>query len=126
MFFGGSSTLCCFLQQIGENVILVAYGSQQRSGYVNTAMVGGCRSGVNVTEMGTLYILFDLEEKTMNDTDLRIEELQRMTKVHCLLLPFVFPNVAFAKQFGVVYGNWGVDGINGKTSMTPCNTILNN
>ena len=79
-----------------------------------------------MTAMGMLDVLFSMEEKDKDATDLSIEDLQRMTTAHCLLLPYVLPNVSFAKRFAVVYDNWDMEGMNGKTSMTPCNTILNN
>ena len=39
----------------------------------------------------------------VEDEAVSIEELQSMTKAHCLLLPYVLSNVVFPKQFAAVY-----------------------
>jgi len=69
--------------------------------------------------------MFEMEDDEVKDNRLNIDELESTTKAHCLLLPYVIPNVAFAKQFAVVYDDWDVEGLSGKQCMRPCNTVLN-
>ena len=98
----------------GADVIQVAYGSQQRSGHVSTATLHWWRRGANITAMRMVYLMFDLGENRVEVESLSIEELQSISKAHCLLLPYVLSNIAFAKQFPVVYDDWDAEKMNEK------------
>ena len=108
----------------GANVIRVVLGSHRRSGRASTVTVHWRQRGVNVTAMGLVYLMLEMEENLEGDEVMDIEELETATKAHCLLLPYVLPRVDFAKQFAVVYDDWDVEGLNGKRNMRPCNNML--
>ena len=73
-----------------------------------------CRRGVRITAMGMVYLMFEMDKNDVEDDRLNIPELESMNKTHCLLLPYVLHNVAFVKQFAVVYDDWDMEGLNGK------------
>ena len=110
----------------GTNVILIAYGSQRRSGNVSTVRVRRRQRGSNVSAMGMLYLMFEMEDSDSEDERWDVRELEEATKAHCLLLPHVLPNDDFAKQFAVVYDDWDVEGLDGKRNMRPCNSMMSN
>ena len=107
-------------------MILIAYGSQRRSGNVSTVRVRRRRRGSNVSAMGMLYLMFEMEDSDSEDERWDVRELEEATKAHCLLLPHVLPNDDFAKQFAVVYDDWDVEGLDGKRNMRPCNSMMSN
>ena len=108
----------------GSNVILIAHGSQQRSGRVSTAKVRRGRRGINVSAMGMLYLMFKLGDTDAEDKEWDVLGLEKETKTHCLLLPYMFPNDNFAKQLAVVYDDWDVEGLSGKRNTKPCNSMM--
>ena len=108
----------------GANVILIAYGSQRRSGHVSTVRVRRRQRGINISAMGMLYLMFELGDTDAEDKERDILGSEKETKAHCLLLPYVLPNNNFAKQFAVVYDDWDVEGLSGKRNTKPCNSMM--
>ena len=88
-----SAVLCT---KSGADGIQIMHGSHQRSGHINTATVAWRCPGTDISAMEMVYLMFDLEEDNTGDEELNVEELESMGKVHCLLLPYILPNIPFA------------------------------
>ena len=124
--FDLGQVLSAFLLEMrdGEHLV-VAFGSHRRSGLVSLSKLTQLYGRKDTTSLGLNYATFDLSLENDCMTNVALEQIEKKTKAHCLLLPYKFPNKSFDKQFAIVYDDWDTGSFDGtKTKVEPCPNVL--
>ena len=124
--FDSGQVLSAFLLEMhdGEHLV-VAFGSHRRSGLVSLSKLTQLHGRKDTTSLGLNYATFDLSLENDCMTNVALEQIEKKTKAHCLLLPYKLPNTSFNKQFAIVYDDWDTVSFDGiKTNVEPCPNVL--